>query len=115
MLGKFREAESSPIYNLSIVSSSLVEAAVIEVDATASKFIIKHDLKYILYNTRSNCIILEKNIITKNSYFAKSAGYSFGTDLAEKELSIKTLHSNIDRFLGELLINYNDLKCKNED
>ena len=115
LLNKIGEAGSKQTYILSIVSSGLIEAAVIEVDATASKFIIKHNLKYVLNNMIKNCMIFEKNILTENSYVAKSAGYSFGTDLAEKELSTKTLHSNIDRFLKELSINYNDLKCKNED
>jgi len=114
LLNKIGEAGSDPLYTLSIVSSGLIEAAVIEVDATASKFIIKHDLRYVLKNMRKKCIIFEKKILTENSYEAKSAGYSFGTDLAEKELSTKNLHSNIDIFLKELSINHNDLKCKNE-
>ena len=115
LFSKIGEVKNDPIYSLSIVSSSSTEAVAIEIDATASKFMIKHDLKYILYNVDKNCIIFEKNILTKNLYDAKSAGYSFGTDLAEKELSTKNLHSNINQFLNELSINYTDLKCKNED
>ena len=111
---KIGKAESNPAYILSIVSSGSIEAAVIEIDATASKFMIKHDLKYTLNSVKKNCVIFEKNILTNNLYDAKSAGYSFGTDLAEKELSTKNLHSNIDQFLNELSINYNNLKCKNE-
>ena len=75
---------------------------------------IKHDLKYTLNNISKNCMILEKNILTKILYDAKSAGYSFGTDLAEKELSTKNLHSNIDQFISELSINNDYLECKNE-
>ena len=52
--------------------------------------------------TWKNCIILEKSISTKNLYDAKSEGYSFGTDLAEKELSTKNLHSIIDQFLNHI-------------
>ena len=111
---KIGEAESNPVYILSIISSGSIEAAVIEADATASKFMIKHDLKYTLNSVKKNCVIFEKNILTKNLYDAKSAGYSFGTDLAEKELSKKNLHSNIDQFLNELFINNNNLECNNE-
>ena len=114
LLSKIGKVGSDPAYALSIVSSGSIEATVIEVDATASKFMIKHDLKYTLNNISKNCMIFEKNILTKILYDAKSAGYSFGTDLAEKELSEKNLHSNIDQFLNELSINYNNLKCKNE-
>jgi len=108
------EAENMPAYALSIISDSLIEAVVIETDATASKLMIKHDLKYTFSDVVKSCIIFEKNILTKNLYDAKSAGYSFGTDFAEKELSKKNLHSNIDQFLNELSINYSNLKCKNE-
>ena len=114
LLNKIGDAGNDPAYALSIASNGMIEATVIETDATASKFMIKHDLKYTLNNIGKNCIIFEKNILTKTLYDAKSAGYSFGTDLAEKELSTKNLHSNIDRFLNELSINYNNLKCKNE-
>ena len=115
LLSKIGEAGNNPTHALSIVSSGVIEATVVEIDATASKFMIKHDLKYTLNNISKNCIVFEKNILTTNLYDAKSAGYSFGTDLAEKELSTKNLHSNIDQFLSELYINYNYLKCKNED
>ena len=114
VLNKFGKAGSDPVYVLYIVSDGSIEAVVIESDATASKFMIKHDLKYTLNNMGKNCIIFEKNILTKILYDAKSAGYSFGTDLAEKELSEKNLHSNIDQFLNELSINYDYLECKNE-
>ena len=114
LLSKIGEAGDNPAYALSIVSNGVIEAVVIGSDATASKFMIKHDLKYTLNDISKNCIAFEKNILTKNLYNAKSAGYSFGTDLAEKELSTKNLHSNIDQFINELSINYNNLKCKNE-
>ncbi len=114
LLSKVGKAGNNPTYILSIVSSGSIEATVIESDATASKFMIKHDLKYTLNNISKNCIIFEKNILTKILYDAKAAGYSFGTDLAAKELSEKNLHSNIDQFLNELSIKYDYLKCKNE-
>ena len=114
LLNKFGKAGSDPVYILYIVSSGSIEAVVIESDATASKFMIKHDLKYKLNNISKKCAVLEKNILTENLYDAKSAGYSFGTDLAEKELYTKNLHSNIDQFINELSINYDYLKCKNE-
>ena len=114
LLSRIGKAGNNPAYALSIVSNGVIEATVIETDATASKFMIKHDLKYTLNDISKNCIAFEKNILTKNLYDAKSAGYSFGTDLAEKELSKKNLHSNIDQFLNELSINFDYLECKNE-
>ena len=114
LLNKLGKAGSDPVYALYIVSDGSIEAVVIESDATASKFMIKHDLKYKLNIISKKCTVFEKNILTKNLYDAKSAGYSFGTDLAEKELSIKNLHSNIDQFISELSINFDYLECENE-
>ena len=114
LLNKLGEVKGNPTHILSIVSKSTIEAVVMETDATASKFMIEHDFKYILKNIGNNCIIVEKSILTTYIYETKSAGYSFGTDLAEKELSKKNIHSNIDQFIDELFINYSDLKCKNE-
>ena len=115
LLNKIGEAERNPTYVLTIFSQKSIDAIVTEVDATVSKFMIKHNLKYVLNSVNNNCIIFEETILTKNLYDAKSAGYSFGTDIAEKEMIAKNLHLNIDQFLNELSINYNYLKCKNED
>ena len=114
LLNKIGEAENDAAYTLSIVSSGSIEAAVIEADATASKFMIKHNLKYTFNNISKNCVVFEKSILTNILYDAKSAGYSFGTDLAEKELSEKNLRSNIDQFLSDLSTKYGYLDCKNE-
>ena len=111
---KFGKVGGDPVYILSVVSSESIEAVVIESDATASKFMIKHDLKYKLDNINKKCTVFEKDILTKNSYDAKSAGYSFGTDLAEKELSTKNIHSNIDQFINELSTKFDYLECNNE-
>ena len=68
-------------------------------------------LRYALNSVKKNCVIFEKEILTNNLYDAKSAGYSFGTDLAEKELYTKNLHSNIEQFINELSVNYDYLEC----
>ena len=110
-ISKIGEVGNDPDYTLSIIANSLIKAEVIETDATASKFMIKHDLKYVLTNIENKCIAFEKNILTRNSYDAKSAGYSFGTDIAEREFSKQNLHSNIDQFLNQLSTDSSNLKC----
>ena len=82
----------NPNYQLSINSIRTKEAQVIEKDATASKFSIKYKISYNLYNINKNCKLIEAQIITKDSYDSKSAGYSFGTDLSE----IETINQNIN-------------------
>ena len=63
---------------------------------------------------RNNKIIFEKDIITINSYDSKSEGYSFGTDIAEEEVSSINIKSNVDEFFNNLNF-INDFDCKNED
>ena len=57
LLSKIGETKNNPTYVLSIVANSVIEAAVIEADATASKFMIKHDLEYSLNSLKKNCVI----------------------------------------------------------
>ena len=92
----------NPNFKLSINSSRIDEAQVIEKDATASKFSIKYNIIYNLYNINKNCEILEKEIITIDSYDSKSAGYSFGTDLSKKETRKKIISKNIDQFISSI-------------
>ena len=96
------------IYKLSINSKRTDLAQIIEKDATASKFSIEYNVIYNLYNIKENCKILKKEISTKSSYDSKSAGYSFGTDLSEKETRFIIISKNIDQFI--LSVNrYDDL------
>ena len=73
------------------------------------------NISYNLQNIEDGCLIYKETISTETSYDSKSEGYSFGSDFAEKELSTKNLHSNIDKFINELSTNNNNLKCQNED
>ena len=98
-INKIKNNEKNSLYKLSIVSTKVVEAVVVEKDATASKFNIKLSIFYKLLNTNKNCLILEKNFMTNSTYDSKSAGYSFGTDLSEKGALTRAIHSNFDEFL----------------
>tara|TARA_Y100001960_G_scaffold326099_1_gene409752 strand:+ start:1257 stop:1748 length:492 start_codon:yes stop_codon:yes gene_type:complete len=110
-INKIKNNEKNNLYKLSIASTKVVEAVVIEKDATASKFNIKLNVDYKLLNTNKNCLILEKNFITNSTYDSKSAGYSFGTDLSEKEVLTQAIHSNFDEFLLYLKSFDDKLNC----
>ena len=114
---KILESSNSknPNYKLSINSARIDKALVVEKDATASKFSIEYDIAYSLYNINKNCKIIEAIIITKDFYNAKSAGYSFGTDLSKKETQIKIISKNIDQFISSV-DRYGDLNnCNGEN
>jgi len=113
VLGQTNDINSN--YKLLISSERIDEAQVIEKDATASKFSIKYNIIYNLYNLNKNCKLVETIIITKDSYDAKSAGYSFGTDLSKKETRTKIISKNIDQFISSI-DRYGDLdNCNGEN
>ena len=93
---------SDPIYKLTIKSSKKEIAQIIDKDATASKFRIEYDISYVVFHLKQNCNILKIKIITESTYDAKSAGYSFGTDLSEKESIVSAIKKNVDRFASAL-------------
>ena len=76
----------------------------------------------IVYNIRRICYKIQalfienikKDIITINSYDSKSEGYSFGTDVAEEEISSINIKSNVDEFINSLDF-INNFACQNED
>ena len=56
-------------------------------------------------------MLINKKITTESYYDAKSSGYSFGTDVSEKESSVNNLQSNVDEFLKLLAITEFNSDC----
>ena len=98
----FGEPSESPMYRLIVSSKKFEKAEVIEGDATASKFKIEYEISYNFYNLEKNCKIIDSEIITQDSYYAKSAGYSFGTDLSKNETAKTIRNNNVDQFISSL-------------
>ena len=98
VLGKAK----NPKYRIIVNSTRADAAAVVDKDATASKFSIKYDISYSLFNLEKNCLVKNTSIITESTYAAKSAGYSFGTDLSKKETALRSLKKNINLFFNEI-------------
>ena len=86
---------------LNVESSKKIIASVISKDATASEFTIEFVINYELYT--KNKVIFSTEIETLNSYQAKSEGYSFSTDLSEKDSVILNIKSNVNEFLMALM------------
>ena len=94
------DIEDNPKYRLLVNSLKTESAIVINKDATASKFQIKYSIDYDLYNLYKNCKIFNKEVTSLSTYNAKAAGYSFGTDLSQKESSVQNIKNNIDEFIS---------------
>ena len=92
--------ENNPKYILIVNSTKTETADSINKDATASKFIIKYSINYDLFNLIKNCKVFYKEIATTSVYNTKSAGYSFGTNLSQKESNIKNINKNINDFIS---------------
>ena len=96
------DKEDNPKYKLLVNSLKNESAAVINKDATASKFKIKYLINYDLYNLYKNCKVFNKEITTVSAYNTKAAGYSFGTDLSQKESALQNINNNINEFISSL-------------
>ena len=94
--------DNFPKYQLSVNSSKTEVAEVIKKDATASKFNIQYSINYDFYSLYKNCKLFSKKINTISSYNVKSAGYSFGTDLSQKESIAQNINKNINNFFSSL-------------
>ena len=70
--------------------------------------------QYLKNRKENNCTIISKSIKTNSSYDSKSEGYSFGSDLSEKQVSTINIRSNIDDFINNLSILKTNFSCKNE-
>ena len=95
---KIGDTKDNPKYKLLVKSLKTETASVINKDATASKFIIEFIINYDLYNLYKSCNVLNKEITTSSSYNSKSAGYSFGTSLSEKQSTTLNINKNINEF-----------------
>ena len=62
-------------------------------------------------NKNNNCLVLNKSFVTLSTYDSKSEGYSFGSDLSQKEVLTRNIHSNIDEFLAYLIRSNIELNC----
>ena len=89
-------------YKLIVNSTKEEVAVVIEKDATASKLNIKYIINYTIYYLDGNCMVFDTEITTYSMYSSKAAGYSFATDLIQKESSIRNLEKNRSEFISKL-------------
>jgi len=94
--------DNFPKYRILVSSVKTETADVIKKDATASKFNIKYSVKYDIYNLYKNCKLYGKEINTVSGYNVKSAGYSFGTQLSQKESVSQNIDKNINKFFSSL-------------
>ena len=100
MIGKNKD--NFPNYSILVSSVKTETAEAIKKDATASKFNIKYLVKYSIYNLYKNCRVFSKEINTISVYNVKSAGYSFGTDLSQKESISQNIDKSINKFFASL-------------
>ena len=91
-----------PKYNISLNSKKTESASVVTKDATASQFSIQYVIYYDLYSVNRGCKIYSREIKTSTFYNARSEGYSFGTELSQKESSSQIIEKNINNFLTSL-------------
>lgn len=88
---------------------------VVKENQTASKIEITYEIEYSLKSQSSQCLVLNKKIITSSSYNSRSAGLSFGSDLSKQKILEDTIKQNLKVFLEYVQVEHPEIECKNED
>ena len=112
-----KEISDYPKFKLVVNSNKETKNLVVNNNQTATHIEIQYTIEYTLYKllkSKDECVIVENKQITKSDYFVKSEGYSFGSDLSEKQVSTINIRSNIDDFINNLSILKTNFSCKNE-
>ena len=98
-------------YLLKITSSKEQTNLVTKSNQVATVIKIQFTLDYELIKISEGCDVFKSNIVTEESYDAKSEGYSFGTELSKSKLIEDIIQNNIDKFLIYVSDDQNVLKC----
>jgi len=101
-------------YLIKITSTKEETLQVIDIDATASKIDINHNIEYILISNTNDCQIVSKSFSTTSTYDSKSAGFNFGSDISKNDISKQNIEKNIQKFLN-LISTKDGLRCVGEN
>ena len=93
---------SNTRYKLLVNSTKTESPEIIDKDATASKFRITFYINYKIYYLAENCKIFDEEIKTISFYSAKASGYSFATDLSQKDSITQNIRKNKSEFISKL-------------
>ena len=109
-----RSKEKAPYYLL-ITSKIETKNIVVKKNQTATKQEISLEINYQLTDREKNCLVYKKDVTSSTTYNSKSAGYSFGSDAAIKEITNQAIKENVNTFLDSLRIKRPLLGCGDED
>lgn len=84
---------------LKTVFSEQKENRIVKQNQVAEKIDYTFNVEYKLFYKKENCMIFEKEIISKFSFTPKSFGYNFGTDRSFEKLYANTARQNILKFI----------------
>ena len=101
-------------YELSIDVNEKQTRRVVQDNQAVSKLDYELILKYNMYNVLNNCLIYEKEIISRFSYVPKSSGYNFSSDKSLEKLYQVAVNNNLEEFIS-LVSELDKLSCDNEN
>ena len=96
--GKYNEQE----FTLDIQIKEKKTKRSVETNQAASN--IRHELRftYILFSEENNCLIYEKDIVSRFSIIPKSSGYNYGSDTSLEKKYELAINQSLNQFLSSL-------------
>ena len=86
------------------------ENRIVKNNQVAEKIEYTIKVDYSLFYKTSECMVLNKTVISKFSFTPKSAGYNFGSDRSFDRLYKNSINQNINKFIDGLQVNKNCIK-----
>ena len=102
-------------FNLSVSIEENKVRRSVQSNQAVEKLDYELSFNYKLNNIENNCLVYEKDIISKFSYVPKSEGYNFGSDQSLEKMYDLGAETNIIKFIRSLDDEVNLETCLDED
>ncbi len=98
--GSFFGNNSDPLYKLNIFITEKKTKRSVQTNQAVSKLDYEMIFSYNLFNINKDCVVFDKNILSRFSYVPKSSGYNFGSDQSLLNMYDLAVKENFDQFIG---------------
>ena len=100
--------------NLEVSSIKNIRKSITEKNQITTQYEIEYNINYLLTRDDGMCVLANFYNEVKSSYASKSSGFSYGSDVEERETKKDLVNLSINNFFDYVLFHNRLLECKNE-
>ena len=75
---------------------------------------IKYKLDYVLFAYKKDCVVIRESISSLSTYNSRAESYNFGSDLSKEQVSEQVIRDNINKFIYQINVKKDELRCLDE-